>query len=247
MKTSNKILLGLFILILAGITILMIMFRVSVDRTPGLEGSGRVVRQDREITAFHAIDVSGKIQVELSLGDRESLSLEADDNLLEHLRTEVVDHVLTISLEGWGIRNATLNVAVGFTELEAIEGSGGARIRATDTVQGTFLRHSLASGAYSELELRLEELALDLSGGAHAFLKGEVQKVTAKSSGGSEIRASQLFVEDCSLETSSGSLNELHVTGLLGINASGGSQVNYTGNPLLREVSSSGGARINKL
>jgi len=52
-------------------------------------GSGNVIRQERKVSSFNGIEVSGVFHVDLTQGTTNSVIVEADDNLMDIIRTEV--------------------------------------------------------------------------------------------------------------------------------------------------------------
>ncbi|MFO7999330.1 MAG: head GIN domain-containing protein [Bacteroidales bacterium] len=245
MKTTNKILLTLFMLILISITIVMVTFRVKLKSTVFIEPSGQVVTNEPELPAFNAIDVSGRWNMTLEQSETGKVVVQSDDNLTEYIRLEVKDQVLEVSFKGWTGKHATLDIHVSVADIESLIAANSARIEAIGTIRGNSLEHKISSGAMSELTLDFEELILEAHSGAHTILKGMVGHMVATSSAGSEINASGLQAGSAELETSSGSRNELFVTGELSVDANSGSIVNYTGNPVVRDLSTSSGARVN--
>jgi hypothetical protein len=63
-----------------------------------VRGSGHVVTETRPVSDFSRVDLVGSGQVIVTQGDQESLVVEADDNLLSHLRTEVRGGTLYLGL-----------------------------------------------------------------------------------------------------------------------------------------------------
>ncbi|HSG68712.1 MAG TPA: DUF2807 domain-containing protein, partial [Bacteroidales bacterium] len=55
----------------------------------GEKGNGKVVKQLRDVKGFNSLEVGGAFTVYLSQGDKESLTIEADENLLDLITTEV--------------------------------------------------------------------------------------------------------------------------------------------------------------
>lgn len=245
MKTTNKILLSLFILILIIITVVMVTFRVKLKSTAFIEPSGQVVTNEPELPTFNAIDVSGRWNMTLEQAETSKVVVQSDDNLMEYIMVEVIDDVLEVSFKGWTDRNATLDIHVSIVDIESLIARNSARIEAMETIRGNTLEHKVYSGAMSEVTLDFEEIILEAHAGAHATLKGMVGHMVATSSAGSEINASALQAGNVELETSSGSKNDLFVTGELSVDANSGSIVNYTGNPIVRDLSTSSGARVN--
>ena len=64
---------------------------------PGERGSGNVVTETREVSNFSAIEIDYPAQVFVKQGSPESLKVEAEDNLMPGLKTEVKNGVLQIS------------------------------------------------------------------------------------------------------------------------------------------------------
>ena len=62
----------------------------------GVAGSGNIVNENREVSNFKAIDVGGFFQVEIVAQKDFSVEVQADDNLLPLIKTEVSDGVLKI-------------------------------------------------------------------------------------------------------------------------------------------------------
>src|SRR6185295_3610097 len=63
---------------------------------PGERGSGNVISQTREVSGFDAINVSYPAEVLIKQGSAESLKIEAEDNLLPNLKTQVKNGTLEI-------------------------------------------------------------------------------------------------------------------------------------------------------
>ena len=66
----------------------------------GIQGNGNVVTEDRTISSdFTEIKVSQGIQVHLRQGTKIDLSVEADDNIIDLIVTEIEGDVLKIYLD----------------------------------------------------------------------------------------------------------------------------------------------------
>lgn len=83
MKTTNRILLTLFILILIGITITLIYIRAQAGNMGETMGSGIIITEQRDLQTFHSIKVTGNFNVNLHEGTTSKLLINADDDLIE--------------------------------------------------------------------------------------------------------------------------------------------------------------------
>ena len=244
MKTTNKILLTAFIVILAITTFLLILVRLNVNFGPALEGSMNVITQSREIGHFNAIEASGALKVELLQGEQVGLTVVADDNLIELVVTEVANDVLKIRLKERVGKHKSLDVKVAFVTLEALSVSAGARVTSVNTIVGMVLRHVISSGAFSDLNLEFEKLTLEASSGAHAKLTGKVRELFLQSSSGAQVDARELSAENATVRSSSGAINHIFVNNEMSIDVSSGAIVNYYGQPATRDQRTSSGGTV---
>ncbi len=73
-------------------------FNISFNKK--VKGSGNVVTESRDISDFKGVDVSGVFQVEITAQKDFSVEIEADDNLMPLIKTEVRNGVLHLETEG---------------------------------------------------------------------------------------------------------------------------------------------------
>jgi hypothetical protein len=209
------------------------------------KGDKTVVTQDRAVTSFHAIKVSGGIDVELSQGSGQKLQVEADENVISQIRTEVKDGVLNIYTEG-SIRNVqTMKVHLTFMQLDAITASGGCDIESEQKLSFTTLKMDISGGCDIELYCKAENLVCMQSGGCDVKLNGEAQKGTFNVTGGCDLKASEFYLKNCTVDASGGSDVSVNASGELKITATGASEVNYYGKPAKITKSAHGASEIN--
>lgn len=253
MKTTNKILLATFIAILAIIITMLVVVRynvnlvpatLNVDRDAEIVGSMNVVTEKREIGRFNSIRASRGIHIELRQGNETGLTIEADDNLVELIVTEVVDGVLRIRLKESVRQHKVLRVNVDFVSLEALSGSSGTRFTSPTGIVGPALRLDLNSGASVELNLDVEKLNVDASSGAHVNLSGSVSELFLDSSSGALVNARELKADNATVDASSAAISHVFATDEMTIDASSGARVNYYGQPTTLSKSASSGGTI---
>ena len=61
-----------------------------------IQGSGDVVTESRDVSGFNSVSLSGIGRAIITQGDEESLTIEADDNLMEYITSEVRDGTLEL-------------------------------------------------------------------------------------------------------------------------------------------------------
>jgi len=89
-------------------------------------GSGNLISQNRPVRDFSAVSVEGSADVQLIPSETTALSIEADDNIIDKVITEVENGKLHIYLEKGSYTNITVKAYVSMKKLEGIECKGSA-------------------------------------------------------------------------------------------------------------------------
>lgn len=100
-------------------------FQAFAQRKPKIKGSRNVVVVSENLPAFRAITLSDDIEVMIEKASLESITLEADDNLIDVLKFNVSDGVLNISSFYNITAKKKLNITVYYTELDALTVNNG--------------------------------------------------------------------------------------------------------------------------
>ena len=208
--------------------------------------------EKRNVSGYHAISVSGGIDLYLSQGG-ESVAVSASETKYrDRIKTEVKDGVLKIWFEHnnginieWG--NRKMKAYVSFNNLDKLNGSGGSDIKVDGTLKVNILSIDISGGSDYDGKVEINDLKIEASGGSDMDISGNVKNLTIDASGGSDFKGYDLTADICSLEASGGSDVEITINKELNANASGGSDVYYMGNGSVRSMKSSGSSSIKKV
>ncbi|MEM9819619.1 MAG: head GIN domain-containing protein [Bacteroidota bacterium] len=224
MKNKSFLLRSLFCLFLA-----ISIASVSAQR---VEGNKNVVEQDREHTGFTSIEIERGVDLYLEQGNRTSVTVKADENLVDMIKTKVDGNTLKVTTTNKGIYNyESCAVHVVVKDLNQIIATGGSDIYGVNTIQQNELRMRLTGGSDVEMELDLKTLHCKLTGGSDAEFKGQVNHMIVEARGGSDLEAKRLTVNKCELDVRGGSDAHVHVKEELDARATGASDIYYSGNP----------------
>ena len=192
----------------------------------GVRGSGNVVTDKRTASNFKSVEVGGVFQVEITAGKEFGVEVEADDNLLPLISTDVSDGVLRISTDRKVSSRGPIRVRVYAPDIEKLEVSGVANVTVND--------------------IKSKEFNLDSSGASKIKLTGETANFVADVSGATKIDAENLNTVDANIDCSGASSVMVNVSGDLKAEASGASKITYTGTPTSIDQSSHGSSRISQ-
>jgi len=212
----------------------------------GEKGNGNVVKQERKVSDFNAIEVSGTFDVFLSLGSAQSVIVEADENLQPLISTEV--HGGTLKIEN--IKpihdSKSLKVFITVTDLKKIELSGAVDLQSQNKLTLTELSVEISGATDANLEIAVQKLEVSSSGGSKLKFSGMANKVDMDVSGAVDIHAFDLLAETASLSISGAGVAEINVSKELHAEISGAASVRYKGNPQKVDSNVSGAGSIKK-
>jgi hypothetical protein len=229
--------------------LLVVVFVVStaciVPFSPRLvRGSGDVIVDDRAVSAFEKIQVSGVGRVIITQGSSESLSVETDDNLLEYIETEVKGDTLEIGFSkdtsfGVGGGRKVLEPTEGFTfrigvvDLTAVSLSGAAKVEVEKLKTDQLDLQLSGAGDISVDDLNGDRLDVQISGAGDVTLAGKVQYQEVILEGLGRYQAEDLETEDATVTISGAGGATLWVTESLDVTISGAGDVKYYGSPVV--------------
>jgi len=195
---------------------------------------------------FNRIEVSGVARIDLSQGDRESVTITGDRADLRGAQLEVVGGELRVnSGDSWKFWNRDpLQVAVQVRELKRIGISGASEVRAARTLKADQLSVSISGEGMVRLEdLRADTLRFDISGAGDGDIGGQVGDLRLSISGKGKLLAERLRAARASLSISGIGNADVWATDTLRVSVSGIGTVNYWGQPQVTR-SSAGMATI---
>jgi hypothetical protein len=238
--------------------------------TPGgfgrrtIRGSSRVIEENREIGSIDGVELATIGTLIIKVGDEEALRIEAEDNLLPYLNTEVRGGILVIDVDPQTNLRNTRPIAYYLTvrELKAIRLSSSGDAEAPDLEAERFeIRVSssgdLTMGALScdTCDIRLsssgdadlnavygERLDVRISSSGDLTLDGgdvERQEVRLTSSGNYD--AEDVDSENASVQISSSGSARIKVDGQLKADLSSSGNLTYYGDPDIDADTSSSG------
>jgi hypothetical protein len=212
----------------------------------GERGNGNVVKQERKVSPFDAIEVSGAFDVYLSLGSTQSVFVETDENLQPLIRTGVFGSTLKIDNKEPIHNSKCMKVYITVTDLKRIEVSGAVDIHTQNKLTLTELAIEISGATDAVLDIAVQKLEVSSSGGSNMKLSGMANKVDLDASGAVDIRAFELLTEIVSLDISGAGEVEINVTKELTASVSGAGTVRYKGNPAKIDTDVSGAGSVKK-
>jgi len=175
-----------------------------------VHGSGTIASENRPVNQFNQVSICCGMQLVLTQGDVDVLEIEAEDNLLPEIISNVIEGKLTIQykdMNGSTEYQPTRPIRIRITTrlIQSLEISGGGSLEST-SLETKNLKLVLSGGSTAYFDsMDATEFTLRLSGGSN-FSTGELQatKVDFLSKGGSSANIDLLTADMLALDSRSG-------------------------------------------
>ncbi|UNY98717.1 DUF2807 domain-containing protein [Zhouia spongiae] len=220
------------VLLAAILSLLLSSCQFDINLGSGKKGNGNVVSENRTSTeSFTIIDASEGVDVVVIQGKSTSVSVEADENIIDLIQTEIRNNELKIHTSeqiGWA---KSKKVFVTLPVITALESSSGADIETDGELNVESIKLDASSGSDIHVTLKANKIEANTSSGADIKIYGSTDDLYARASSGSDIKANNLSALNAYAKASSGADISVNCTELLDAKSSSGGDVKYSGNP----------------
>jgi hypothetical protein len=224
---------------------------IDLSSTGSVPGSGVVKTESREVAEFTSVSVAYPADVVIRQGTDQSVTVEAEDNLLPQLATRVSGGMLFIEnseqLQTRRVKpTKPVRITLTVTDLHALDAysAGSLKLNGLQTV--SLQVSTSGAGSVSLSKLDVSSLSVDLSGAGSVEADGRAGTLNLDISGFGSFQGGDLAVQSASVDISGAGSATLWPKDELTANISGLGSVNYYGSPnVTRNVSGLGS--VNKL
>jgi hypothetical protein len=209
-------------------------------------GNKKLVTKEREVGSFNGLIVSSGINVYLKQGDKESIKVEADENLHEYILTEIESGILRVYTKV-NIKDSQVNkVFVTMKDIRSVKANSAGDVIGESPIKSDELEISASSAGDIKLEVYVSGLNVDISSSGDVTLSGEADILDAGLSSAGDLNAYNLKVKEADISASSAGNADVNVTEKLKARSSSAGDIHYDGNPEYVDVHSSSAGSIHK-
>ncbi len=215
--------------IVVSITVLVLAALACSTLTAGpnsVVGSGKVTSETRNVAPFSAVELAGSGDVNILLGDGQSMNVQADDNIMPLIETKVVNGTLVVSTKP-------------FTN-----------IRATNSIVVTVVMKSLqhlklsGSGNINVGQMSGPELAVDLLGSGNIRVEGKAERVNISLPGSGNVFCDGLTARDAIVRLNGSGNVTVYADKSIDASLLGSGSIRYSGEPAQVSKSITGSGTI---
>ncbi len=164
-----------------------------LHRNDQIEGSGKLETRDFDLKTFTGLELNGSLDAEITIGDRQKVTVTLDDNLFSNLEMDVEGSTLVIQWDKSCDPDNKSKVVITVARLEAIELNGAGDIDVTG-FRGDSFEFRLRGAGDLDIEGEVDDLEITLMGAGDVSAKGLKAKhvdVTVTGVGNAEVTATE--------------------------------------------------------
>jgi hypothetical protein len=207
-------------------------------------GNGRIKTEERQVSGFNGLEISGDIAVHVKQDAAAAVRLETDENLMPYVEVFTSGSRLVIrTKEGYNLDPSNdIIVYVSAPSINSVEVSGSSDVVGEGTFSGNNELTLTTSGSGSIfLEVEMEKVSTHVSGSGSIDLKGHANSFKGSASGSGGLKCFDLSTDNAELHLSGSGSAEVNVSRELDVHVSGSGDVKYKGNPNVnKSISGSG-------
>lgn len=233
----------------------------------GIIGSGKLETREMDYSDFTKLNVGYAFEVEITRADSFFVSITLDDNLFEYLdiakrgdrdtlyigldpshsyRSITHRAIITMpDLRGLEFSGASKGDISGFSSSEdfSVDLSGASSLAMANMSAGD-IKFDISGASRVTGDIIASDADFDISGASRVELEGLAEDIVINASGASSVELDNFPVDDADVNLSGASRATINLDGELDANLSGGSNLQYIGQPTLGSIDISGGSTI---
>ncbi len=208
--------------------------------------------ETRNVGKFTGVKLSVPGDLYITQGSPQKVVIEASDDRLERIETEIQGGNLIIREKGtwkswknWGGKNIKIYITAPTLNYLVVSGSGS--IEGQNTIRSEDMYVAVSGSGDMDIDIRATDLEGRISGSGNLDLKGNAEDFEVSISGSGNVDAEDLSTSNCEVRISGSGNCRVGVSKSLDSRVSGSGNVYYKGNPEKVNSSSSGSGSLRKI
>jgi len=211
----------------------------------GVKGSGVSSSETRKLGDFHAVSLRGSMDIDYTDGPAEDIVIEAEDNILPLITTEIKDGQLIVGMKpNTSIRTSKkIRVKVTAPDVEELSLAGSGTIRlVNEWEQADHIKVSVTGSGDIVGSVNSPNVSVAVTGSGDVNMKGETKDLDVDIAGSGTFKGYDLKAENTNVHVGGSGDAEVHASVKLDVHVSGSGSVDYHGNPQVNSSTSGSGS-----
>jgi hypothetical protein len=190
--------------------------------------------EDRHLSGFHGVGVAGSYDVYITQGSAESVKVEAPDDVIGRIVTEVKDGVLQIYTKkgdngNWNWGNKKIVIYVTAKDITTIGLAGSGNVFFKNGIKTNALSLKISGSGDILGKVDVQSLESSVAGSGDIKVSGRAQNSTVKVVGSGDFTAGDLVTANTKVNVVGSGDARINVTQKLEASVAGSGDIAYTG------------------
>jgi hypothetical protein len=191
------------ILVLSALTLLFNAAALA-QKSERIEGNGKIITREIPISSFDQLEASGIYELRLSQDSKESVKIEADENLQEYFEVKNDGSKLVINMNKMKNKNLntkkTMKVYVSFKTLKDLNLAVIGNIVSEEALSFSDVKMHNQNVGNVDLKLTANKITIDNHSVGNVTLSGKADDAVINNEGVGSLRAGDFIVQTVSIE-----------------------------------------------
>jgi hypothetical protein len=176
-----------------------------------IRGNGSIKTETRDVAAFEAITFDGGYDIQIKCQEKQSLTIETDENLMPRIKTDVHNNTLRVHTKGMLLPTDGIRITISVPNI------------AEFTINGS------TDGDINNINNN--RLDIDINGSGKLHLDGKSSTVKINTSGSSKVDAASLISDDSDIQINGSGNIHVYAANSVNVQINGSGTVKYKGEP----------------
>jgi len=233
------------------ITAIILTISFSVDAqswwsNKKVKGNGELKTETRKTEDYDGVSLGGFFEIVLIKGKEGNIKVEAEENLLQYIVTEVKRGTLQVNVEkGYNLKTTRrITVTVPVQEIEKVSLGGSGNIKGDLLLKADEFSVSIGGSGNIGLNIDAENVKTSVAGSGDIELSGKASSIKCSIAGSGTIKAYDLEVDSVKASIAGSGDIRISVKNSIKATVAGSGNIYYKGNPSTKDVKSVGSGRI---
>ncbi|WP_416867094.1 MAG: head GIN domain-containing protein [Imperialibacter sp.] len=204
--------------------------------------------ETRELSSFSSLDIGGAFKVTLKKTGKHRVFIDADDNVIDRIRTEVVGSTLKVYIKDNNFRsNGPMNLTIEFSNINGMDLSGASTVVCDDVITASTFDLDVSGAGSTRLIIETDRLRADMTGAGTLTLRGKAKEQIIDITGAGSYNAEDFDCDYTEVESSGAGTARVVANKELRAECSGAGSVRYKGDPEKVYADSNGAGSVKRM
>ena len=228
--------------------VFLALLLINCSKNQVVVGSSNIITQEKQLSAYDRIEVLGSYDVIFTDGEVGKIKINAPDNILPLIQTEVSDGLLRIDTgkNRYKVKEPIIIYVPVDSRLKQVDIKGSADIYSEKNLETKALNVGIYGSGDARLAVNVSSLALEVVGSGDIRVSGRAKNLSIDINGSGDVEVPNLKAEKAVIKVNGSGDVSAYVTEDVDVSIAGSGDVTVKGNPkkVKQKINGSGGVNV---